>query len=314
MISIIVPVYNAEQFLDDCIESLIHQSYQDIEIILVDDGSTDSSPDICDWHSLHDSRVKVIHQNNAGQSAARNAGLRIATGQFVTFVDSDDWVDTDFCGALLDIIGDGDLAICSHQEVYKRGGQLKITESTPTIVHLDNEALWQEIFGRLNNAVWNKLYRRDLLEGINFPLNMYHGEDLLFNLEYISRCKRAVLSSKRLYNYYKHPGSVTSSGFSSRKKFEITTKDAASEFVKLHHRSLLPTAQRYCFRSRLNVLRSIYSSDVCNEQVKLVDECKGYLKDNYAAIADSLSFKDKIERFLVLYSTPLYRLMLKVVK
>lgn len=313
MVSIIVPVYNVEQYLGDCIESLINQSYPDIQIILADDGSTDSSPNICDQYSLQDTRIKVIHKENGGQSSARNAGLKLATGQFITFVDSDDWVEPQFCETLVDIIGEEDMAICAHRQVTTRGEQT-IGETSYSVTNLDRDALWDEIFGRLNNAVWNKLYKRELLAGIEFPVNMHHGEDLLFNLEYITKCKGAAITSQSLYNYYKHSGSVTTSGFSPRKIFEITTKDAACDFVKLYHPSMLNTAQSYCFRARLNVLRSIYLSYVHHEQNQLVAECKKYLKANYSAIGKSLPMKDRIEYSVVMHLPLLYPLMLKAIK
>lgn len=314
MISIIIPIFNSENFLSDCIESLIHQSYKNIEIILIDDGSTDSSPFICDNFARIDSRIKVIHKSNGGQSSARNAGLQIATGSYVAFVDSDDWVDPDFCHILKDIIGDTDLAICAHRLVTKRETKPIQEDCADKIIKIDEDELWQEVFGRLNNAVWNKLYRRELLDGIRFPLQMYHGEDLLFNLEYITKCKVAVISNQPLYNYYKHTGSVTSVKFSPQKLFEITSKDAASKFIQLYRPSMLNIAMSYCFRARLNVLRSIYLSKVESKYPQVVSECKDYLKDNLFKQRESLSLKDKVECVLVLFVPVLYKLMLNTIK
>ncbi|MDE6870705.1 MAG: glycosyltransferase [Bacteroidales bacterium] len=313
MLSIIVPVYNVESYLHRCVDSLLGQSYKDIEIILVDDGSTDKSPAICDWYAANDPRVKVIHKENEGQSAARNDALGIAEGEYIGFVDSDDWVEVNYCEVLVSIIENSDLAICSHRILTEEN---KITDKLygkGIVRKLDENALWQEIFCKLNNAVWNKLYRKDLIQGISFPLGIFHGEDLLFNLEYINRCKTAAITDLQLYNYYKRANSVTTSSFSAKKEFEMLSKDMACCFVEKNCPALLPVAYRYCFRSRLNVLRSIYRSGTQSSQSALISKCTAYLKDEFNKVRPALSKKDLLEYYLFMNCKILYRLLLKCI-
>ena len=197
MISVIVPVYNVEKYIRQCLDSIVGQTYQDLEIILVDDGSPDSSGAICDEYAEKDSRIKVIHKQNEGQSIARNVGMQTATGDFIGFVDSDDSIDLEMFEKLFSAIDGVDIAICGHNVVY----DAKIeTNSKGKEKTLNESELWQEVFGNLNNAVWNKLFRRELLTNIQFDSNFAHGEDLIFNILYLQKVKAGRLIDEPLYN------------------------------------------------------------------------------------------------------------------
>lgn len=307
MISIIVPVYKAERYLRKCVESLLAQTFTDLEIILVDDGSPDTCPLICDEYAQKDKRIRVIHQNNLGQSMARNNALSIAVGEYIGFVDSDDWVEKEYCQTLYDLIQGKDLAICSYNTVYEGKPLSKRKHELQSTISLNKNKLWYEVFGNLNNAAWNKLYRRELLKGINFDTEMYHGEDLLFNLNYISKCEIASITNAHLYNYLKREGSVTTGLYTPKKKYEMVSKDKARDIVSEHYPSLLPVANRYCFRARLNVLRSIFKCNQERIQVEVVDECCNYLRTHFCKYKKYLTFKDIIEYFLFSYCRFLYK-------
>lgn len=313
MISIIVPVFNVEKYLPKCIESLIHQTYKNIEIILVDDGSSDKSGMICDQYAKVDSRIKVIHKINEGQSIARNKGLSIAKGEFIAFVDSDDWVNDRYCEILLSLISNSDLAICSYKKTTKKNQTTLQLKSSYDIISLNKNHLWKEIFGKLNNAVWNKLYKRELLKKISFQPGIYHGEDLLFNLKYIKNCKNANMTTSKLYYYNTRTNSITKSPFSEKKKFELISKDIALNYIKENCPYLLLTAQKYCFRARLNLLRGIILANVEEAQDTLIKECESYLKNNYEKIKYNLSSKDKIEYLIFKNYKFLYKILLRTV-
>ncbi|MDO4942830.1 MAG: glycosyltransferase family 2 protein [Lachnospiraceae bacterium] len=189
-ISIIVPVYNCEMYLRACVNSLIDQSYQNIEIILVNDGSTDRSASICDEYSCKDDRVKVLHKDNAGVSSARNTGLKASTGDYITFVDSDDWLDRDACSKIVDeldgksvlyiwnlrkCIGD---VVEVQQDIHKPAS---IQELASDIIACPK---YQNYYIR---AVWAKVYKRELVNDLVFPENIYIGEDACFLLECLKR-------------------------------------------------------------------------------------------------------------------------------
>lgn len=212
MLSVIIPVYNAAVFLPRCLESLIGQTYQNLEVICVDDGSSDNSLEILQQYADRDSRIKVIHQENAGVSAARNAGLDVATGEYVTFVDADDWLELDAYEKIVSHMREGVDLVCFGTIVE---GDSKEEEMA------DKERYYglkykgcvncgtKEIMGT-DAGVWNKLYRRTVMEhwGIRFPFGLAYGEDACFFVMYASVCRETYFLHERLYHYWVHPASA----------------------------------------------------------------------------------------------------------
>jgi len=207
MISVIVPVYNAEKFIDRCIKSILNQNYNDFEIILVDDGSPDKCPKICDEWAEKDERIKVIHKINGGVSSARNTGLKVAKGEFVTFVDSD---DTLYDCALLNMNNlmdsETDFVICSHNDVKIENVLVKpYIENVKT--YTANE-IKTDKFIEFDETVWwpwGKLFRMSIIKknNLEFDTNISFGEDHIFNLLYAKHIdKNVVISDIVAYNYY----------------------------------------------------------------------------------------------------------------
>jgi len=203
-ISIIVPVYNVEDYLIRSVDSILNQSYQNLEIILVDDGSTDSSGRMCDAFMVQDARVKVIHKKNGGLSDARNAGLEIATGDYIGYVDSDDWVENDMFEIMLDACEkyDAEVAACRYSMVYQ---DFTINESTNLILPMTREeALETYICGNLErpiyNSVWSKLFKRELVEEYRFPVGK-KSEDIMYTTRAFCNMNSCVYIDKALYNY-----------------------------------------------------------------------------------------------------------------
>lgn len=206
-ISIIVPVYNCEKYLRFCLESLTAQRYKDIEIILADDGSTDRSPLICEEYRKKDSRIKVIRKKNGGVSSARNAGLAAAEGEYITFVDADDWIDKDACGRIAEQIEEGRLLyfwnlkrIFNNSEEGQRPIQKwdSITRAAADIIACPK---YQNAYLR---AAWSKVYHRKLLEGVQFPVQMYIGEDACFLMSCMKKLKsidQIKIVNDSWYNY-----------------------------------------------------------------------------------------------------------------
>ncbi len=308
MVSVIVPVCKVEKYLDRCIRSILSQTYTELEIILVDDGSPDRSGVICDQWAERDNRIKVIHQENAGQSGARNAGLEICSGEYVCFVDSDDEIDPQMIEIMFKALqqGSSDLAICGYLR-FKENEQLSPFQVKDIVINtLDTTEIWQEVFGRLNNAVWNKLYKRALIGKIRFPTGLIHGEDLFFNLEYITKCASAVKIDAPLYHYYIRPGSITYSAFRDSKFDEITSKDIALKFVRKYQPSQMNNARKFCFRARMNVLRSLYGSGLEKEYPKQVQEYRDYTKKHYSEVFESIRLKERAEYNLFQSLEPVY--------
>lgn len=217
LISIIVPVYKVEPYLDMCIESLVGQSYESLEIILVDDGSPDYCPVICDKWAEKDKRIKVIHKENGGLSDARNAGLAIATGNWVSFIDSDDWIDLQFYEKLKKLGDRGaDIVGCSAALVDEKGTYLGTQKSidcelntVDALRHLINEDI-------LRQTVWNKIYRRELLKDTLFFQGKYNEDDF-WAYQVISKATKVICCSEELYFYRQRAGSIMNRSYSLKR-------------------------------------------------------------------------------------------------
>lgn len=213
MISVIVPVYNVEEYLSECVESIRNQTYNNLEIILVDDGSTDNSANICDEYAKKDSRIKVIHKKNGGLADARNAGIKIATGKYIGFVDSDDFILPDMYEKLFNTIEStaSDIVMakwCYDDEIEKSDNS---TENEP-IVFTNCEALDFLIQGRkgqhISTSVWDRLYKREVIQEVWFPFGKCY-EDIVWTTNVFWNAKRIAYIAQTVYIYRKREGSIT---------------------------------------------------------------------------------------------------------
>lgn len=215
LLSVIVPVYNVAAYLPRCLDSLLAQSYSRLEVICVDDGSTDDSAAILDAYAAKDSRIKVIHQKNAGVSVARNRGLDAATGEFLAFVDADDWVEPDAYEKAVAAMSEGVDLVCFGTHV---DGEIDSVYRDILVRHLTVQArsrvpLAPELQVELGGEIWNKLYRRELIERgtVRFPVGQAYGEDKVFYFCYASKAKAVSCLPDSLYHYCQHEDSAMSS-------------------------------------------------------------------------------------------------------
>ena len=203
MISVIVPVYNCKKYLPSCLDSILNQSFSDLEIILVDDGSTDGCANICDDYATTDSRIHVVHQLNKGVSAARNSALALVTGDFVSFVDADDTLEPDMYELLISTITqyDADISHCGFNRVLEN--KIRQIYGTQQIyIHDADQALTCLIGGRLfTGSLWNKLYKAELIQDVSFDETLKANEDILFNYEVFRKAKKIVFADYAKYNY-----------------------------------------------------------------------------------------------------------------
>lgn len=207
-ISVIVPVYNVEKYLPQCVDSILSQDYEDLEVILIDDGSTDTSGQICDQYGQKDNRVRVIHQKNGGAAAAKNAGLRIASGEYLSFVDSDDFLEPNvygfMCKALLD--HQADAVQFSYQEVYRSHTEQQLISEEI----LTGDAYLLRFPKDFSCALlWNKLYRREIFNGVFFEEG-HKIDDEYFTYQGFLQPRKVVRDSRIVYNYRKRASSVMS--------------------------------------------------------------------------------------------------------
>ena len=213
LVSIIIPVYQVEKYLDKCIVSVINQTYNNLEIILVDDGSPDNCPAICDQWQTKDPRIKVIHQENGGLSHARNEGLKIATGEFIGFVDSDDWIEPKMYETLLTALleSDADIAICNYQSEHEDSQVIIQKTKLPVINTYTAEAALELLLSEkafIHNFVWNKLFRKHLLENLPFPEGKLY-EDIAWTPKIIGEAKKIITIDLPFYHYLRRSDSLS---------------------------------------------------------------------------------------------------------
>ena len=228
MISIVVPVYKSEKTLAGCLDSLLAQTYADIEVICVIDGSPDSCGDICDAYAVKDARVKSIKRENGGVSSARNRGIDEATGEYLMFVDSDDTVEPDYCKKMWKAHQEtgAELVICGFHHWYV-GRDVKKVPSNPGVYKTENYGadflkLYQEGF---LNMPWNKLFKKEFAGRFDTSLSL--GEDLLFNMNYLEKCSKVAVIPNALINYIQEEKGNTLSTKKRDNKLEIASKVCA---------------------------------------------------------------------------------------
>ena len=217
LVSVIVPVYNVESYVAKCIESIVNQTFKDLDIILVDDGSKDSSGSICDRFAETDKRIRVIHKVNGGVSSARNAGLDIAAGEYIVFVDGDDYIDSKMIETLCSVAveNSSDLVMCNYIHVNESGDKVGISELRITQPQTVSSDWMLERISRgwtFGAIIWNKIYKCDLFKELRYP-SLNNGEDEFISHHVMARAEKAVIIPDVLYYYTLRQGSLTKSDF-----------------------------------------------------------------------------------------------------
>lgn len=306
-ISVIVPVYNCGNYLSDTLDSILAQTYQNFEIILIDDGSRDDSGAICDAYGERDSRIRVVHQENHGVSYARNRGLELATGDVISFIDGDDTLEPEMYELLVKTMQEhgADITHCGYKHIV--GEEIRLVHDTKRIIpQTTGEALDCFVSGRLfGGGLWNKLFRVELIRNLTFREDLKINEDVLFNFQAFSRAKKSVFADFALYNYVARFG--TSAVF--RTPDEKKTVDSC-EVAACIYRSLAGTelndvaAERY-----IRALSGYYQFCTRNNPAK----CRGIASEMQAVAAgtERLGRNMKITVCLIRYCPWLYRIVYK---
>lgn len=203
LISVIVPIYNAEQYIDRCLKSILKQTYSNLEVLLIDDGSSDGSSSICKQYELSDNRVHYYHQHNSGVSAARNKGLDIAKGEYIGFCDADDWIESDMYEVLYSMINSSqsDIAICSFtvdteqaEGALHDDGEILLFSARDAIIEMNRGVLF-------SGHLCNKLFRRSVISGTRLPLDIAIYEDMCFLSEVFAKCDQVAFRNVSEYHY-----------------------------------------------------------------------------------------------------------------
>ena len=223
-ISIIIPVYNAEKFLDRCLGSVLGQSYENIEVVAVNDGSKDGSLALLRRYAEADSRIRVIDQENAGVATARNVGLANASGEYILFVDADDWIEPDMAESLLKLLEqtpEADIAVCAGDAAEHPGEAVRVTEPEVEIWSPERQRTEFLTHRRLQGMLWNKLIRAACFDGLSFDPTVGYGEDAQIMWKVLGQCRNMVLTGQVLYHHVIEPTSISNRRFSPRKYTSI---------------------------------------------------------------------------------------------
>lgn len=256
LVSVIIPVYNVENDLERCIVSILNQTYRNIEIVLIDDGSPDKCPKICDEYSKKDKRIKVIHKINGGLSDARNAGIDVASGKYITCVDSDDYVTNDYVEYLYKLIVkyEADMSICSHEAVYINS--VKQFKSDCKECCMDSETALKKMLYHQNYDVsaWAKMYDKKLFKNIRYPVGRAF-EDAATTYKIIDKSKKIAFGYESKYKYIIRPNSIVTSNFNISKFDLITSTNEMCDFIKEKYPNLNQAAIRRKVYANLSTLR-----------------------------------------------------------
>ena len=275
LISVIIPIYNVEAYLKRCVDSVINQTYKNLEIILVDDGSPDNCPQICDDYAKQDSRVKVVHKENGGLSDARNAGLKIAKGEYISFIDSDDWINLEMFKRMVEVAIDknADIVECNVYNAYDSYIEKYNTDQYDE--YIDNYSIIEAYIKdyKIKTVVWNKIYKKELLNGIEFALGKYN-EDEFFTYQVLAKARSYVHLEDYYYNYYQREGSIMGSSFSLKKLDSLEGAVNRAMYIKENYPNLyfypLKTTTMLCIFLYQNLLKnkSIDKDKVGRNRVK----------------------------------------------
>ena len=273
LISVIIPVYNVENYIVRCVQSVQNQTYKNLEIILVDDGSTDMSGKICDELSKEDYRIITIHQDNRGLGPARNAGLEIINGDYVSFVDSDDWLEPDFYEMLLSAIkiNNCDIATCGRVVLNEKKIIKYVYCSTSELVLDQVHTIKHYLLQRdMNMSACDKLYKSSLFNNIRFSGDHLVSEDIIPIYQVIKNCSKTTLTGKPLYNYFYRNGSLSKEPFSAKKLGVYKYSKIVADNVRNQYPALKNEADYFEIDSLITVYRSIRNSGYTGPEEKKI--------------------------------------------
>lgn len=272
LISIIIPVYKVEKYLEKCIQSVINQTYENLQIILVDDGSPDNCGKICDEYAKKDHRIEVIHKSNGGLSDARNKGLEMAKGEYIGFVDSDDYIEADMYEVLYNLLKqyNADVSICNFYTVSQ--GKISIKNADNGINEYNRIEILKEILldKNIQSYAWNKLYKKELFDEIKYPIGKKY-EDIGTTFYLLEKCNKVVVTGKSEYYYINRQDSIVNN----------VTESTITDYIEL-------IMQRYDYIEENIKELSSYNKDylkrilkTAEKDIKSLNEVGDYTKKKY---------------------------------
>ena len=314
-ISVIIPIYKVEEYLNECIESAVNQTYKNLEIILVDDESPDNCPKMCDDWAKKDDRIIVIHKKNGGVSDARNTGIRVASGKYLSFLDADDYIENNLFEIAINKLKENDAQIFILGRSYLYGHKKEVKYSKDIEIVMDSkEALDKmNMFQYYDVAVWGKVYERDLFKGIEFPKGKL-CEDWYTTYKVIAKADRVVYNSTPLYVYRQREYSITHSNNIKINREPIYASKEVFEFIRNNYPDILPNALTKYVISCIGVYNNyVYYSD---DSKKEKDEILKIVKENYKQVINNkdLPIHRRMQVFLIHRFNVIYNILIKKIR
>lgn len=264
-ISVIVPVYNIEKYVEKCISSIANQSYENLQIILVDDGSKDNGGKICDKYALSDIRIEVIHKQNGGLSDARNAGIDRAKGELISFIDGDDWIHPQFYELMIKALidNDADISVCQYQQKNEEVFLNKKYNNLSANIVSGTEAFTD--MRKILSVAWNKLYRKEIFDDISYPVGKLHEDEFVIH-KILRKCNRVSVIDEPLYFYSLRDGSITSKINMNKVNDALQAYKERVDFCKSEvWTEVIPVAVRhycdYCLSTYYNLKKNVSDAD-----------------------------------------------------
>lgn len=315
-VSVIVAAYNIEKYIARCLDSILNQTYKNLEIIVVNDGSSDNTGEIVDKYSKKDTRIKVIYKENGGVSSARNKGLDIATGHYIGFVDGDDIIEPDMYEILVNnaIKYNADISHCGYK-VLEGDKETLFYDSRKVIVQDRKKGILDLFDGTVvEPSLCNKIFRKKIIEDVRLDENIKINEDLYFNVVLFAKSSKSVFEDKAKYVYMKRDGSATSSSFNNIRKLTDPRK-VYLHIVELFKddKEILPYAQKMNIERNIN----IYNLLTLKKEKVFIDlkkEVKKYILSNKVQIKNNINikFKQKVMVYSILYLPIMYDTLYKI--
>lgn len=288
LISVIIPVYNVEQYLEKCIDSIINQTYKNLEIILVDDGSIDNSGNLCDLLAKKDSRIVVYHKENGGLSSARNFGIDKANGEFIGFIDSDDYIDNDMYETLYNLIkqNKSDVSMCGLYNIYANRKDSQVKEVKKYLMNAE-EAIQMVLDSKITSVTAvNKLYRKEIFNDLRYDLGKT-SEDAFIIVRLLDKCNLISVTNERKYYYYHRANSITKKPFSEKSRDVLDAYNLNYSIVEEKYPKIISSAKRRVLWAYFYVLDLL---------------CVSEDRDKYDELANELIYKLKKDTWFILNS------------
>ena len=302
LISVIIPIYNVEKYLARCVDSIVNQTYKNLEIILVDDGSPDRCPQMCDDYAKKDSRIKVVHKKNGGLSNARNAGMAVATGEYISFIDSDDYVSDDFFECLLDVMNkeNSDIAECSVVKFYEDNRFDEFSDDLSVKTYDTQDAMSALIAENpFHQHVWNKLYKTELVKDIPYAVGKLN-EDEFWTYLVFGRANKVARINKTMYYYFQRSSSIMGVGYNIRRLDALDGKANRQKYIENNFPDLSMQAKIDLYGSCMFAYQSVLEFMSGADKKKALSIIKKYKKNCNLSVDEINTIKYSSKKYFML--------------